>query len=216
MNGVRRRSRGRDRGARPHDVTMVGHSTGGGEVARYIGRHGTDARRQGRADRRGAAAPRSRPLPIPRACRSRSFDGLRAASFNDRSQFYKDLRDPVLRREPARRQGLARRARPVLALEHAVRPEELRTSASRPCPRPTSPRTSRASTYRRCCSTARTIRSFRCANSRRSRRASSRARRTSTTRRAARHHGHAPGSGQRRPAGVPQELASHHRRGAGL
>ena len=38
------------------DAIHVGHSTGGGEVARYIGRHGTEARGQGRADRRGAAA----------------------------------------------------------------------------------------------------------------------------------------------------------------
>ena len=37
------------------DVTLVGHSTGGGEVARYIGRHGTSAGRQGGPDRRGAA-----------------------------------------------------------------------------------------------------------------------------------------------------------------
>ena len=34
----------------------VGHSTGGGEVARYIGRHGTKPRRQGGAHQRGAAA----------------------------------------------------------------------------------------------------------------------------------------------------------------
>ena len=38
------------------DAIHVGHSTGGGEVARYLGRHGTDARRQGGADRRRAAA----------------------------------------------------------------------------------------------------------------------------------------------------------------
>ena len=36
------------------DATLVGHSTGGGEVARYIGRHGTK-RVASRADRRGAA-----------------------------------------------------------------------------------------------------------------------------------------------------------------
>ena len=30
-----------------HDIVLVGHSTGGGEVTRYIGRHGSDARRQG-------------------------------------------------------------------------------------------------------------------------------------------------------------------------
>ena len=38
------------------DAVLVGHSTGGGEVARYIGRHGTGARRQGGAGGRGPAA----------------------------------------------------------------------------------------------------------------------------------------------------------------
>ena len=37
------------------DTMHVGHSTGGGEVARYIGRHGTKRVAQGRADRRGTA-----------------------------------------------------------------------------------------------------------------------------------------------------------------
>ena len=37
-------------------ITLVGHSTGGGEVARYIGRHGTQSRRQDRAAGRGDAA----------------------------------------------------------------------------------------------------------------------------------------------------------------
>ena len=36
------------------DAIHVGHSTGGGEVARYIGRHGTNASSEGGADRRGA------------------------------------------------------------------------------------------------------------------------------------------------------------------
>ena len=38
---LRRRSRGAGRSARLKDAIHVGHSTGGGEVARYIGRHGT-------------------------------------------------------------------------------------------------------------------------------------------------------------------------------
>ena len=37
------------------DAIHIGHSTGGGEVARYVGAHGTWPRRQGGADRRGAA-----------------------------------------------------------------------------------------------------------------------------------------------------------------
>ena len=71
-------------------ATLVGHSTGGGEVARYIGRHGT-----GRVAKavlvaavppimvKSAANPEGLPLEV--------FDGLRAGVTKDRSQFYKDL-----------------------------------------------------------------------------------------------------------------------------
>ncbi len=38
------------------DLIMIGHSTGGGEVTHYLGRHGTKPRRQGRAGGRRAAA----------------------------------------------------------------------------------------------------------------------------------------------------------------
>jgi non-heme chloroperoxidase len=71
-------------------ATMVGHSTGGGEVARYIGRHGTS--RVAKAVLVSAVPPlmlktEANPggLPID------VFDGLRAASLADRSQLYKDL-----------------------------------------------------------------------------------------------------------------------------
>ncbi|MET0232931.1 MAG: alpha/beta hydrolase [Rhodanobacteraceae bacterium] len=75
------------------DATLVGHSTGGGEVARYIGRHGT-----GRVAKavlisavppimvKSAANPEGLPLDV--------FDGLRAGVMKDRSQFYKDLATP--------------------------------------------------------------------------------------------------------------------------
>ena len=71
----------------------VGHSTGGGEVARYIGRHGTA--RVAKAVLisaipplmlKTAANPGGLPLDV--------FDGLRAQSLADRSQFYKDLSEP--------------------------------------------------------------------------------------------------------------------------
>ena len=39
-----------------HDAVLVGHSTGGGDVTRYIGRHGTSRRRQGRAGGRDSSA----------------------------------------------------------------------------------------------------------------------------------------------------------------
>ncbi|HEY9538666.1 MAG TPA: alpha/beta hydrolase [Kiloniellaceae bacterium] len=72
------------------DAILVGHSTGGGEVTRYIGRHGT--KRIAKAVLVGAVPPlmlktEANPggLPID------VFDGLRAASLADRSQLYKDL-----------------------------------------------------------------------------------------------------------------------------
>ncbi len=72
------------------DVTLVGHSTGGGEVARYIGRHGT--KRVAKAVLiaavpplmlKTAANPEGLPLEV--------FDSIRASVAKDRSQFYKDL-----------------------------------------------------------------------------------------------------------------------------
>jgi non-heme chloroperoxidase len=72
------------------DATLVGHSTGGGEVARYIGRHGTA--------RVAKAALISAVPPImvqsdanPEGLPIEVFDGLRADLVKDRSQFYKDL-----------------------------------------------------------------------------------------------------------------------------
>lgn len=72
------------------NVTMVGHSTGGGEVARYIGRHGTS--RVAKAVLIGAVPPilvksPSNPEGIP----IEAFDGLRASLVKDRSQFYKEF-----------------------------------------------------------------------------------------------------------------------------
>jgi non-heme chloroperoxidase len=73
-----------------HDVVLVGHSTGGGEVARYIGRRGT--KRVAKAVLLAAVPPimlqsAANPEGLPKEV----FDGLRSSLFNDRSQFYKDL-----------------------------------------------------------------------------------------------------------------------------
>jgi non-heme chloroperoxidase len=75
------------------DAVMVGHSTGGGEVARYIGRHGTS--RVAKAVLVSAVPPlmlkteaNSDGLPIE------VFDGLRAGLTADPSQFYRDFADP--------------------------------------------------------------------------------------------------------------------------
>ena len=76
-----------------NDATLVGHSTGGGEVARYIGRHGT--MRVAKAALisavppimlMSAANPEGLPIDV--------FDDIRAAIKNDRSQYYRDLATP--------------------------------------------------------------------------------------------------------------------------
>ncbi len=76
-----------------HDVIMIGHSTGGGEVARFLGRHGT--KRVAKAVLVGSVPPvmvksESNPGGTPLA----AFDDLRSSMINDRSQFYRDLTLP--------------------------------------------------------------------------------------------------------------------------
>jgi non-heme chloroperoxidase len=75
------------------DVIMIGHSTGGGEVARYIGRHGTS--RVAKAVLIGAVPPlmlktEANPEGLPIDV----FDGIRAGTLGNRSQFFKDLAVP--------------------------------------------------------------------------------------------------------------------------
>ncbi len=75
------------------DAMLVGHSTGGGEVTRYIGRHGTG--RVSKAVLIGAVPPlmlktEANPGGLPKDV----FDGIRAGVAGDRSQFYKDLAMP--------------------------------------------------------------------------------------------------------------------------
>jgi non-heme chloroperoxidase len=71
----------------------VGHSTGGGEVARYIGRHGT--KRVDKAVLISAVPPLMLKTPAnPAGAPIEVFDQLRAASLADRSQFLKDLSAP--------------------------------------------------------------------------------------------------------------------------
>jgi non-heme chloroperoxidase len=71
----------------------VGHSTGGGEVARYIGRHGT--KRVAKAVLIGAVPPLMLKTPgNPGGLPIDVFDGIRAGVLADRSQFFKDLTMP--------------------------------------------------------------------------------------------------------------------------
>jgi non-heme chloroperoxidase len=75
------------------DITMVGHSTGGGEVARYIGRHGTA--RVARAVLIAAVPPVLVKSPAnPEGVPMEAFDGLRASLASDRAQFYKEFAVP--------------------------------------------------------------------------------------------------------------------------
>jgi len=71
----------------------VGHSTGGGEVARYIGRHGT--KRVAKAVLVGAVPPLMlKTANNPEGLPIDAFDQIRAGVKGDRSQFYKDLSAP--------------------------------------------------------------------------------------------------------------------------
>ena len=75
------------------DAIHVGHSTGGGEVARYIGRHGT--KRVSKAVLIGAVPPLMLKTPAnPGGLPMEAFDQIRAAVQADRSQFFKDLSAP--------------------------------------------------------------------------------------------------------------------------
>jgi len=75
------------------DAVHVGHSTGGGEVARYLGRHGT--KRTAKAVLISAVPPLMLKTPAnPDGLPIDVFDGIRAGVLADRSQFFKDLTMP--------------------------------------------------------------------------------------------------------------------------
>ena len=75
------------------DAVHVGHSTGGGEVARYIGRHGTG--RVGKAVLIGAIPPLMlKTATNPAGTPIEAFDQLRAGVQADRSKFWKELSLP--------------------------------------------------------------------------------------------------------------------------
>jgi non-heme chloroperoxidase len=73
-----------------HDAVHVGHSQGGGEVARYVGRHGED--RVAKVVLISAVTPSvlqtdANPAGVPKA----AFEGLQTALATNRSQFYRDV-----------------------------------------------------------------------------------------------------------------------------
>jgi non-heme chloroperoxidase len=90
------------------DAVLVGHSTGGGEVTRYIGRHGTS--RVSKAVLLGAVPPLMlKTAANPGGLPIEVFDGIREGVRKDRSQFFKDLTIPFYgynREEAAVSQGV--------------------------------------------------------------------------------------------------------------
>ena len=72
------------------DASLVGHSTGGGEVVRYIARHGT--KRVAKVVLIAAVPPiMLKSATNPEGLPMEAFDGMRSGLIKDRSQFYKDL-----------------------------------------------------------------------------------------------------------------------------
>src|SRR5215217_7165079 len=75
------------------DMILVGHSTGGGEIAHYVGRHGTS--RVARTVLVGAVPPLMLKTDAnPEGTHIEAFDEIRADVSVDRSQFFKDLSEP--------------------------------------------------------------------------------------------------------------------------
>ena len=92
----------------------VGHSTGGGEVARYIGRHGT--KRVAKAVLIGAIPPLMlKTAANPGGLPIEVFDGIRAGVARRPLAVLQGSDAAVLRLQPAGRQDLGRRARVILA-----------------------------------------------------------------------------------------------------
>jgi non-heme chloroperoxidase len=75
------------------DAVMIGHSTGGGEVARYLGRYGT--KRVSKAALVSAIPPLMlKTAANPGGLPIEVFDGIRAGLIADRSQYYRELAAP--------------------------------------------------------------------------------------------------------------------------
>ena len=74
-------------------AVMIGHSTGGGEVARYLGRHGTG--RVSKAVLMSAIPPLMLKTPAnPGGLPIEVFDGIRAGVAGDRAEYYRELSAP--------------------------------------------------------------------------------------------------------------------------
>lgn len=121
------------------DAIHIGHSTGGGEVTRYIGRHGTT--RVAKAVLIGAIPPlmlqtEKNPGGLPMS----AFDELRTSMLTDRSQFFKELSAPFY---GANRAGsnVSQGLRDFFWLQGMMGGISPNTTASRPSRRQISPKT---------------------------------------------------------------------------
>jgi non-heme chloroperoxidase len=98
------------------NVILVGHSTGGGEVTRYIGRHGN--KKVAKLVLISAVPPLMvKTADNPGGLPIQVFDQLRANVVADRSQFFRSL-EAVLRLQQTKRQNFGRSAREFLASRH--------------------------------------------------------------------------------------------------
>ena len=115
------------------DAVHVGHSTGGGEVARYIARHGTT--RVAKAVLIGAIPPLMLKTPAnPAGLPIEVFDGIRTKVLADRSQFFKDLAVPFYGGQPTRI-AACRRASAIRSGSRACRPDSRTSSTASRCSR---------------------------------------------------------------------------------
>ena len=123
------------------DAIHVGHSTGGGEVARYIGRHGTT--RVAKAVLISAIPPLMlKTAANPGGTPMEAFDQIRAAVLADRSQFFKDL--ACRSTAPTGQAPGSRKACATHSGCKGCRPASRASStASRPSPSRTTPKISR-------------------------------------------------------------------------
>ena len=105
------------------DAILVGHSTGGGEVTRYIGRHGT--KRVAKAVLIAAVPPiMLKSAANPEGLPMEVFDSMRSELDEGPLTILQGPGDTVLRRQQAGGQSLPGHTGSVLALEHAGRPQE--------------------------------------------------------------------------------------------
>jgi len=104
-------------------AVMIGHSTGGGEVARFIGRHGT--KRVAKAVLMGAVPPLMlKTAANPGGLPIEVFDGFRGVFGRPVAVLPGCCQRPVLWLQPARRQGVPGADPVVVDAGHDVRPQE--------------------------------------------------------------------------------------------